>query len=162
MTLIQEVGSVKLPSGRPGVLRTERLSMAVDAGLRPAAGIPIHGHYCGPGFPVGGDYSRRPRDPVDAVCRAHDQCYDREGTAACSCERRLLADMARAVTRPGVDAPARAAGLGAITYFSSSPCICRKQVCVNVPSCNWRGCRMRRVCNTVTTPGRGGLAPGCG
>jgi hypothetical protein len=155
---------MKIPPHSPSVSRMlrEYIVLTDDSETFPSAGIPVHGHYCGPGYPQGGDYSKTPRDPVDAVCRTHDKCYDREGTIACNCDRKLVADMADAVSRPGVDAPARATGLAAIAYFSASPCLCRKNVCITVPYCNWRGCGTRRVCHTVTTPGVGGRAPGCG
>ena len=156
MIIPSQVASISRLIDRPVLQNPKR------GGIAPSAGLPIHGHYCGPGYPQGGDYSRTPRDPVDAVCRLHDQCYDREGMIDCNCDRHLVADMARAVSRPGLDAPARAAGLGAIAYFSASPCLCRKEVCINVPYCNWRGCGTRRVCRNVTTAGVGGRAPGCG
>lgn len=154
---------MKVPRFQPGVFRegVGRMHYSRTAGLVPAAGMPVHGHYCGPGH---GDptYQTAPRDPVDAACMHHDQCYDRSGYFDCNCDRQLLGELASSVARPGLDGAARTAGLGAIAYFSSSACVCRKNLCVNVPYCNWRGCGTRRVCNHVDVPGIGGRAPGCG
>ncbi|TWU40042.1 hypothetical protein Q31b_33860 [Novipirellula aureliae] len=155
---------MRLPRLRAGVLRdgvVRPYAYREQTGLFPAAGMPVHGNYCGPGH---GDptYRTPPRDPVDAACMRHDQCYDRSGYFDCNCDRRLVGELAGAVGRPGLDEAARTAGLGAMAYFSTSTCVCRKDVCVNVPYCNWRGCGVRRVCHQVEVPGVGGHAPGCG
>ena len=152
---------MKLPTQSPSTHRSNPGGVVFRPRIEPQASLPIHGNYCGLGH---GDetYRTRARDPVDQVCKEHDKCWDDNGTLDCNCDRELISKMARAVTAPGVDAPARAAGTAAIAYFSVAPCICKKEVCVNVPYCNIRGCGVRRVCHTVTTPGVGGQAPGCG
>jgi hypothetical protein len=35
--------------------------------------------------------------PVDAVCQAHDRCYDTMGFANCACDRALIASMPVAI-----------------------------------------------------------------
>lgn len=124
-------------------------------------GAPVHGHYCGPGH---GDSSYRtpPRDPVDAVCMEHDKCYDDKGYLHCDCDRELLSKMPGAIAAPGSDEPAKLAGVATIGWFATSPCDCKREVCVNVPFCNIRGCGVRRECQTIHAPGIGGHGPGCG
>ena len=42
--------------------------------VMPQLSIPIYGNWCGPGHGGGPAI-----DAVDAVCRAHDQCYGQRG-----------------------------------------------------------------------------------
>lgn len=124
----------------------------------PQLGLLNYGKYCGPGH---GDrtYRARPVDAVDAVCKTHDQCWDARGNLDCRCDRKLIVGMHAAVVSPGVSALGRAYGAAAIAYFKRAPCVCRKKICYHVPVCNWRGCRMRRRCNTIMVPGFGGIGP---
>jgi hypothetical protein len=86
------------------------------------SGLPIYGNYCGPGH---GDstYQTPPVDAVDAVCMAHDACYDRLGYFNCACDRALIGNMPAAVANTPC-ATGKAAGTAAYAHFAASPCTC--------------------------------------
>jgi hypothetical protein len=69
---------------------------------------PIHGNYCGLGNRGGS-----PIDSLDAACKRHDDCYDRRGRAACSCDRPLAAE-ARGSCYFGLESECCSAGEGNI------------------------------------------------
>ena len=107
-------------------------------------GLPIYGNYCGPGH---GDPTGRtpPIDAVDAACRAHDLCYGSTNYFNCGCDRNLVRSLPAAIAAtPGF--AAKAAGAAIMAYFSNSPCVCNKRVCLP-----WVGC------HNVPVPGRGGI-----
>lgn len=54
-----------------------------------SGGLPIYGNWCGP-WHGGGRI-------IDAVCREHDLCYDREGYFDCGCNRDLVNAMPGAI-----------------------------------------------------------------
>jgi hypothetical protein len=110
--------------------------------------LPIYGNYCGPGH---GDPTGRmpPIDAVDAVCRAHDLCYDNRGYFNCRCDRNLITSMPGAIANTPT-AVGKGAGAAVLSYFANAACVCRNRVCVPVPFVGTR-------CTTVTTPGFGGV-----
>ena len=154
---------MNLPRLAPGVLRhgdhTPLLSTGHD-GVTPQDGMPVYGNYCGlrHGDPT---YQTIPRDPVDAACMRHDQCYDRNGYLDCNCDRTLVDELKDAESSPGSDETARIAGAAARAYFSIAPCACQTHLCLDVPYCTLDGCGLHEVCHAVTTMGFGGRAPGC-
>lgn len=123
-----------------------------------SGGIAIYGNWCGPGHGGGPAI-----DAVDAVCRAHDQCYGERGYFNCRCDREGLRNMPSAIARtPSVGG--KAAGAVFIAWFGSVPCTCSLRVCYRaVRWCRgWLGipypCGTRTSCRTITVPGgRGGL-----
>lgn len=102
--------------------------------IRPQLSIPIHGNWCGPGHGGGPAI-----DPIDAVCRTHDKCYDRRGYSDCRCDRGLIARMPRAIARTNSVA-AKLKGTAAAAFFASIPCVCRTQVCA---PCGVKTCKKR-------------------
>ena len=89
-----------------------------SAGIVPTSGgIPIYGNWCGPGHGGG-----PPIDAVDAVCRAHDLCYDREGYFDCGCNRDLVNAMPGAIAQTP-SWRGKIAGTVIKTIFSSMPCV---------------------------------------
>jgi len=82
-------------------------------------GLKIYGRWCGPGH--GGGH---PIDAVDAACKKHDECYDRNGYFNCDCDSALVRDAYRAAMSPGVSAEGRAAGIAVAGYFGGvQPCV---------------------------------------
>ena len=60
---------------------------AQKQGIELYATVPIYGNYCGPGTETNvGD----PVDYLDAKCQEHDDCYDRTGYYACTCDTILV------------------------------------------------------------------------
>jgi hypothetical protein len=60
-----------------------------------AGRVPFHGNYCGRGN-RGGD----PIDSLDAICKAHDECYDLEGDSSCGCDRAIERESLRLADDP--------------------------------------------------------------
>lgn len=80
---------------------------------------PIHGNYCGLGNRGG-----QPVDSLDAACKKHDECYDRVGRGACSCDK-VLAETAAVLAGFGsdLDMAAREKSALVAAFFGSTPCI---------------------------------------
>jgi hypothetical protein len=118
-----------------------------------------YGKWCGPNH--GGDRLNDPPpvDAVDAVCMRHDLCYISRGMHECSCNSDFQTEMAAALATPGLSNHAREYGVAAIGVFGALPCVCRRNACVNVPTCNIHGCHVRQVCHTIAIPGAGGHCP---
>jgi len=91
-------------------------------------GIPVYGNWCGPGHGSG-----PPIDPVDAACKAHDECYSERGYLDCSCDRELVDNMPTAIADPRTPLAGKTCGAAVATWFSISPCVCRTEVCFPVP-----------------------------
>lgn len=117
------------PIDRSGVPATPRQgSGSRSAGIVPSSGgIPIHGNWCGPGHGGGPAI-----DAVDAVCREHDLCYDREGYFDCGCNRELVNAMPAAIAQTPSSA-GRLAGTVIRGFFNATPCAC--EVCVPFLGC---------------------------
>ena len=136
-------------AGEPLVLAQSVSQVSPSPGLQSLPnGLEVYGNWCGPGH--GG--SGTPIDAVDEVCCRHDQCYCEDGYLDCSCDRDLLADMPSAIADPDTPAKGRVAGLGAISFFSISPCVCWTEVCYPVP---WQWPPWD--CSSVPFPGIPGL-----
>ena len=86
--------------------------------ITPQAGLPIYGNWCGPGHGGGPAI-----DAVDAVCKAHDECYNRNGYKHCGCDRALVFNMPSAIIRTSSTA-GKAAGTAAAAFFAATPCLC--------------------------------------
>jgi hypothetical protein len=86
------------------------------------SGLPIYGVYCGPGHtdPTG---CTPPVDAVDAVCRAHDLCYDALGYSNCACDAALIAAMPAAIAGTPCSS-GKITGAAAMAFFSGAPCWC--------------------------------------
>ncbi len=82
-----------------------------------AGRVPYHGNYCGRGNRGG-----EPVDDLDAACKAHDDCYDRDGDGACSCDRALERETLRLADDKllSPELRRRAASIGAT--FQVVPC----------------------------------------
>lgn len=63
--------------------------------------FPVYGYWCGPGYPKAGN-TPAPFDELDAMCRAHDQCYANNGYSNCSCDSTLVKSI-RLARRAGKD-----------------------------------------------------------
>ena len=89
-----------------------------SARIVPASGgLPIYGNWCGPGHGGGPTINA-----VDAVCREHDLCYDREGYFDCGCNRDLVEAMPDAIARTQ-SWKGKLAGTVIGALFSSTPCV---------------------------------------
>jgi hypothetical protein len=80
---------------------------------------PFHGNYCGLGNRGG-----PPVDSLDAACKRHDDCYDRIGRAACSCDKKLASEAAFLVTfGSDLDTSGREKAALTASFFGSTPCV---------------------------------------
>ena len=52
--------------------------------------VPIHGHWCGPGYGGVVENEPQPVDTLDYGCMKHDLCYAANGYFNASCDRELL------------------------------------------------------------------------
>jgi len=140
--------------GAPANLRSCLSTCRTTCAARPSApspppassgGLPVYGNYCGPGH---GDptYTTPPVDAVDAVCQAHDRCYDTRGYFNCGCDRALIAAMPGAILATPSRA-GRAAGALVAGFFAGWPCQCPARLCAPFIGC-------------VTLPGAGGVGVG--
>jgi hypothetical protein len=75
----------------------------------------IYGRWCGPGCSGPGS----PINDVDACCKVHDECYDRKGYFACSCDRELLACLA---PKRSIWTSKGRAAIAVWSYFKVAPC----------------------------------------
>ncbi|KAA2241076.1 phospholipase A2 family protein [Salinarimonas soli] len=82
-----------------------------------AGRVPFHGHYCGRGN-LGGD----PIDVLDATCKAHDECYDRVGDSACSCDRLIEKRSLAIADDPGQSPELRRRAASVAAAFQILPC----------------------------------------
>lgn len=118
-------------------------------------GLPVYGNWCGPGH--GGDPNTPAIDPVDAVCKAHDLCYDERGYFDCSCDREMLERLPAAIGDTRTSAQGKACGELVHQWFSNSPCLCWTELCVpetrwcsrDVPYPCWDWCRIRVLGRTI-------------
>jgi Phospholipase A2 len=55
----------------------------------------IYGNWCGPNHPRTGLFPK-PYDKLDALCKAHDQCYEKSGYSDCVCDKVLIYSIAAA------------------------------------------------------------------
>lgn len=61
-----------------------------DKGFEPSKlRLPVYGSWCGPNHPKAGT-SPPPFDKLDALCMAHDKCYERSGYSDCTCDMNLV------------------------------------------------------------------------
>jgi hypothetical protein len=110
--ILRDVGGISAPvaSELGGILGSdERISPE-------ELSFPVYGNYCGFGH---GDPSGKtpPIDAVDAVCRAHDLCYQLRGDFDRRCDRNLIETMPDAIA--STPSPqGKNAGLLALLYFS--------------------------------------------
>ncbi|THJ66485.1 hypothetical protein E8P82_08480 [Arthrobacter echini] len=77
--------------------------------------LPLWGNWCGPGHGGGSAV-----DVLDSICRTHDKCYGSRGYFACSCDRAIVKDIQRNITRMGKAERTVAAAVS--TYFTY--CLC--------------------------------------
>lgn len=114
------------------LLRTALLSVCLAAAAMGAASATpstapavqtapplFHGNWCG----LGDFGRRRPVDALDAACRAHDLCYERQGRGACSCDRAFVQATAALSQRRMIAEPIKAKAALANTVFVLAPCI---------------------------------------
>ena len=100
-----------------------------SARLVPASsGLAVYGNWCGPGH----SGPEPPIDAVDAVCQAHDRCFDQHGYD-CGCNRDLVDAMPDAIARTP-SAHGKLAGAGIKAFFQTTPCICT-EVCLPFVGC---------------------------
>lgn len=70
-----------------------------DKGFDPSKlRFPVYGHWCGPNHPLAGQ-SPAPYDQLDALCMAHDKCYERSGYSDCSCDLQLVTTLRAAMRK---------------------------------------------------------------
>lgn len=50
-------------------------------------GVPVHGNYCGPRHGKPGSPTV---DDMDVCCKAHDNCYEKDGYFNCHCDMKLV------------------------------------------------------------------------
>jgi hypothetical protein len=110
-------------------------------------GLKFYGNYCGPGHgdPTG---ITPPIDDVDAVCRAHDRCYQIAGSLACSCDRALIMSMPAAIAATSTSAQGKRAGRFIRALFRQTFC--------QDPSCPPACLPFGGFCIPVSGIGRGG------
>ena len=126
---------MRLPKQAKSINRSRVASSPRQGSRVPAArivpasgGLPIYGNWCGPGHGGGPAV-----DAVDAVCRAHDRCYGREGYFDCGCNRALVEAMPDAIARTP-SAEGKLAGTVIRGFFSVTPCVCT-EVCLPFVGC---------------------------
>ncbi|KGJ71921.1 hypothetical protein GY21_18840 [Cryobacterium roopkundense] len=79
------------------------------------AGVPIWGNWCGPGHGGGSAV-----DVLDSICQTHDRCYEDRGYFACSCDRKIVADIRNSIHL--MTSGEKAMAVAVSTYFTY--CLC--------------------------------------
>eukprot|EP00275_Glaucocystis_incrassata_P001445 EC122972.1.p1 GENE.EC122972.1~~EC122972.1.p1 ORF type:complete len:125 (+),score=21.58 EC122972.1:144-518(+) len=84
----------------------------------------LHGKYCGPGH---GDpnYDVEPIDDLDALCKIHDECYDKSRGGFyldCGCDMRFINGINELQSRLSPEQQQTASLM--TMYFSGSQCSC--------------------------------------
>ena len=79
-------------------------------------GFPFWGNWCGPGH----SGPNPPVDVLDHICKARDQCYEKVGYLACSCDSALLTGIQLGFDK--MTALERVAAILVYTWFLDSPC----------------------------------------
>lgn len=92
-------------------------SSEVKADAMEIAAFPRYGNYCGFDRPSNGEMPK-PTDEVDAACKNHDACYDKQGTLNVSCDTDLITELKN--ISPKTE-PERVARKLIISYFRHSP-----------------------------------------
>ncbi|MBC1211013.1 hypothetical protein HB815_08720 [Listeria booriae] len=77
--------------------------------------IPVWGNWCGPGYGGG-----KPKDRLDAGCKAHDLCYGKRDYFACSCDRDLQKHIRN--NTKYMKAKEKAAAIAIGMWFRNAPC----------------------------------------
>jgi len=78
----------------------------------------FHGNWCG-----AGDANRAPPvDALDAACRAHDLCYERQGRGSCACDEAILKATAALVKSRRVPDTVRSKAATVNSLFSAALC----------------------------------------
>ncbi len=98
---------------------TSPASAASPAGAAAGVAPPLfHGNWCG-----AGDANRAPPvDALDAACRAHDLCYERQGRGSCACDEAILKATAALVKSRRVPDTVRSKAATVNSLFSAALC----------------------------------------
>ncbi|MCE3254664.1 MAG: exported protein of unknown function [Rickettsiaceae bacterium] len=92
-------------------------SEEIEANAREVATFPRYGNYCGYDRPTNGEMPK-PTDEVDAACKNHDACYDKQGTFNVDCDTALITELKN--MSPKTE-PEKVARKLIISYFRNSP-----------------------------------------
>jgi len=99
--------------------RLNEFSRAMNNPTR--SGIPVYGNWCGPWYGDG-----EPIDALDAICRAHDQCYDFAGWLDCGCDATLRQQIMNYLGFSGfygITEEQKFWAQAILAWFSISPCL---------------------------------------
>ncbi|MGD9682778.1 MAG: hypothetical protein AB7W16_16430 [Candidatus Obscuribacterales bacterium] len=100
--------------------RLQTVETASVRSMSPSAaemGVPVYGHWCGPGYGAG-----EPVDDLDAACMRHDKCYGDNGYFNCQCDKKLVSEIDQALGSGRVKPFGRVMGPVIRSYFKIAPC----------------------------------------
>ncbi len=92
-------------------------SSEVKENVNEVVTFPRYGNYCGYERPTNGEMPK-PTDEVDAACKNHDACYDKQGTLNINCDTALITELKN--VSPKTE-PERLARKLIISFFRHSP-----------------------------------------
>jgi len=81
-----------LPSSLPRSVANKMLEEKATIEGDSALNFPIHGNWCGAGFPEPDNQNAKIESPVDAACKAHDNCY-KKNPNSCACDNKLISNI---------------------------------------------------------------------
>ncbi|MBC1973736.1 hypothetical protein HCB37_05060 [Listeria booriae] len=93
----------------------EQTGPVEDNPMVKAIRVPVWGNWCGPGYGGG-----KPKDKLDAGCKAHDLCYGKRGYFACSCDRDLQKHIRN--NTKYMKAKEKTAAIAIGMWFRNAPC----------------------------------------
>jgi hypothetical protein len=78
--------------------------------------IPVWGNWCGPGYGSG-----KPKDVLDAGCKAHDKCYGDRHYFSCACDKALVNYIDKHFSK--MKLKEKVAAVAIKTYFKNTLCV---------------------------------------
>ncbi len=84
--------------------------------------LAIYGNWCGPNHPKDVNDAPEPIDVLDATCKRHDLCYEKDGYLNCQCDAVFREEIRKDLKADSYDRTQRMYAKTAELHFAVSPC----------------------------------------